>query len=147
MSQSSETPATNNASMMSPFPTHSLMSLQQPLLIKLESGTAKIDRNYLEFKFLDCSASVFALLMMVKALFLAGLTARSEHSYLSQASFFLLLMTLTITVAPQSPQHLTDSASFQEEPREKLEFGRSLSKNRLWKCLLRSIDQEYGQFK
>lgn len=111
------------------------MSLQQPLLIKLEYGTAKIDRNYLEFKFLDSSASVFALLMMVKASFLAGLTVRSEHSYLNQASFFLLLMTLTITVAPQSPQHLTDSASSQEEPREKLEFGRSLSKNKLWKCL------------
>ena len=101
--QNLETLATIKELMMSPSHITTLRSLPQLLLMKSESGIAKIDKNYSEFKFQDSSATLLHSLMMEKVSSLDGPTERSEPSFHSQENYSMSSMTPITMDAQPSP--------------------------------------------
>ena len=84
---------------------------------------------------------------MGRASFRVGQTVKSEHFCLSLENFSMLSMMLITMGAQLSPQLLTEKGSFQAEPKEKSESGKSPSKPKLCRYPSKNIAVESGPSK
>ncbi len=133
--------------MISLFHLVFLKYLQLLQLTKSEFGMVIIGNSYWEFKYQACSATVYFSCMMESQLFLAGLMGKLELSYLNLANYCMWLMMLIITDAHLWLLHLMVKGLSLVVQRAKLEFGELLNKLKLWKPLLKSTEDKFGQYK
>ena len=85
--------------------------------------------------------------MMESAFFQDGPTVKSEPFCLNQESFSMSSMMPTTMAALQLQSPQMEKGSFPEVLRDKSESGKSPSKLKLWKSLLRNTAAEFGPFR
>ena len=128
--------------MTSPSQLGTLRSLPLVQRTTSESGTQPLDRNFSELRFQDLSVSAVSSWQMVRALYLDGMTVKSEHSCLNQVNSSTWSMTLTTTVLLLSLSLMTAPESSPVVWKEKFESGRSELRLRSWKLPSRNIEEE-----